>query len=86
LCLRFKSSGSWSSVGGSETFHGTFLTSRKQLFASGVWLPSPAVYLSLHAALSSKQSSGTFIVSGVNGYVSAGGTFTLTGEPKSYCG
>jgi hypothetical protein len=78
LCLRFKSSGSWSGIGGTESFSGTYLVSGKELFASAVWLPSPPVYLSLQGSIKAKQGSGDFIVLGVNGYISGGGTFTMT--------
>ena len=84
LCIRFKSSGSWSSSG-SENFNGTYLTSGKELYASAVWLPSPAVYMSLQGSVNAKQGSGTFIVSGVNGYISGGGTFTMTGKQNKTC-
>jgi hypothetical protein len=85
LCLRFKSSGSWSGIGGSESFSGTYLISGKELFASAVWLPSPPVYMSLQGSVDAKQGSGTFIVSGEQGYISGGGTFTMTREPSSSC-
>jgi predicted small lipoprotein YifL len=81
LCIRFKSSGSWSSSG-SENFNGTYLTSGKGLYASGGWLPSPAVFMSLQGSVNAKQGSGHFIISGVNGYASGGGTFTMTRAQK----
>lgn len=84
FCFRFKSSGSWSNTG-SEDFNGTYLISGKELFASAVWLPSPAVYLSLQGSVNAKQGSGIFIISGVNGYVSGGGTFTMTGKQDKSC-
>jgi len=84
LCIRFKSSGSWSSSG-SETFNGTYLTAGKELFASGVWFYSPVVYLSLQGSVNAKQGSGHFIVSWVNAYVSGGGTFTMTGKQNKNC-
>jgi hypothetical protein len=82
LCIRFKPSGSWSSSG-SENFNGTYLTSGKDLFASGVWLPSPPVYLGLVGSINAKQGSGKFIISGTSGYASGGGTFTLTSKQKN---
>jgi hypothetical protein len=81
LCIRFTQSGSWSSSG-SVNFNGTYLTSGKDLFASGVWLPSPAVFMSLQGSVNAKQGSGIFIISGVNGYLSGGGTFTMTRAQK----
>jgi hypothetical protein len=86
LCLRFKSSGSWSGSGGSESFSGTYLMSGTELFASAVWLPSPPVYMSLQGSVSAKQGSGEFIISSMQGYVSGGGTFTMTREASSSCG
>ncbi len=77
LCIRFKSSGSWSSSG-SESFNGTYLTAGKELFASGVWFYSPVVYLSLQGSVNAKQGSGHFIISWANGYTSGGGTFIMT--------
>jgi len=83
FCFRFASSGSWSNTG-SESFSGTYLLSGKQLFASAVWLPSPAVYLSLQGPVNARNGSGTFIVSGMNGYTSGGGTFTMS-RKRSRC-
>ena len=82
LCVRFKSSGSWSSSG-SENFNGTYLTAGKELFASAVWFYSPVVYLSLQGSVNAKQGSGHFIISWMNGYTSGGGTFTMTRAQKS---
>jgi hypothetical protein len=84
LCIRFKSSGSWSSSG-SENFNGTYLTSGKGLYASGVWLPSPAFYMSLQGSISAKQGSGTFVYSTEQGYIAGGGTFTMTGQQNKPC-
>jgi hypothetical protein len=84
FCFRFKSSGKWSNTG-SESFSGTYLTSGKELYASAVWLPSPAVYMSLQGSVNAKQGSGMFIISGVNGYISGGGTFTMTRERNIGC-
>ncbi len=84
FCFRFESSGSWSNTG-SEGFSGTYLISGKDLFASAVWLPSPAVYMSLQGTVNAKQGSGTFIISGVNGEVSGGGTFSMTVKQNKSC-
>ena len=84
LCFDFTSSGSWSNTG-SEAFSGTYLMSRKDLFASALWLPSPAVFLSLQGSVSANQGSGTFIVSGGNGDISGGGTFAMTGKQNKSC-
>lgn len=84
LCLRFMSSGRWSSSG-SENFNGTYLISGKELFASAVWLPSPAVYMSLQGSVNEKQGSGKFITSGQSGGIFGGGTFTMTRERNSGC-
>jgi hypothetical protein len=84
FCFRFKASGSWFNAG-SEGFHGTYLISGKELFASAVWLPSPAVYMGLQGSVNAKQGSGIFIVSGVNGYVSGGGTFTMRRKQNKSC-
>jgi hypothetical protein len=81
LCIRFKQSGSWSSSG-SENFNGTYLTSGKNLFASGVWLPSPAVYMYLAGSVDAKQGSGKFIIPGTSDYLSGGGKFTMTRAQK----
>jgi hypothetical protein len=84
FCFGFKSSGSWSNTG-SEGFSGTYLISHKELFASALWLPSPAVYMSLQGSVNAKQGSGTFIISGGNGDISGGGTFTMTGKQNKSC-
>jgi hypothetical protein len=84
FCFRFKSSGVWSNTG-SESFNGTYLLSGKQLFASAVWLPSPAIYMSLQGSVDAKQGSGVYVISGTNGYVSGGGIFTMTRKQSSGC-
>lgn len=81
LCFRFKPSGSWSSTG-SVSFNGTYLISGKDLFASAIWLPSPAVFLSFQGSVNAKQGFGKFTVSGLNADVSEGGTFTMTRAQK----
>jgi hypothetical protein len=78
------SSGRWSSTG-SENFNGTYLISGKELFASAIWLPSPAVYMSLQGPVNEKQGSGNFITSDENGDIFGGGTFTMTRERNSGC-
>jgi hypothetical protein len=84
LCFRFKPSGRWSSSG-SVSFTGTYLISGKDLFASAIWLPSPAVFLSFQGTVNAKQGSGKFTVSGTNAQVSGGGTFTMTGKQNKSC-
>ena len=84
LCFRFKRSGRWFSTG-SVSFNGTYLFSGKDLFASAIWLPSPAVFLSFQGSVNANQGSGEFTVSGVNAQVSGGGTFTMTRAQKG-CG
>jgi hypothetical protein len=81
LCFRFKPSGLWSSTG-SVSFSGTYLISGKDLFASAIWLPSPAVFLSFQGSVNAKQGSGKFTLSGMNAQVSGGGTFTMTVAQK----
>jgi hypothetical protein len=84
FCLAFTSSGSWSSSGGGG-LSGTYLTSGKKLYASAIWLASPAVYLSLQGSIYKKQGSGTFILSDQNGNVNGGGTYTMKGEQNKSC-
>jgi hypothetical protein len=84
FCLHFMPSGSWSSPG-SGGLSGTYLTSGKELYASAIWLPSPAVILSLQGSVNARQGSGIFILSALNGNVNGGGTFTMTREGKSHC-
>lgn len=81
LCIRFKQSGSWSSSG-SENFNGKYLTSGKNLFATGVWLPSPAVFMYLAGSVDAKQGSGKFIIPGTSVNLSGGGKFTMTRAQK----
>jgi hypothetical protein len=59
--------------------------SRKELFASALWLPSPAVYMSLQGSVSAKEGSGTFIISSGNGDTSGGGTFIMTSKQNKSC-
>jgi hypothetical protein len=84
FCLAFTSSGTWSSSG-EGGLSGTYLTSGNELYASAIWLPSPAVILSLQGPIYKKQGSGTFIVSDQNGNVNGGGTYTTTGEKNKSC-
>jgi hypothetical protein len=65
-----------------EYYLARFFTS-KELFASALWLPSPAVYLSMQGDVGANQGSGTFIVSGGNGHTSGGGTFTMIHKQKA---
>lgn len=81
LCIRFRPSGHWSSSG-SENFNGTYLTSGKALFASGVWLPSPAVYMYLAGSINAKRGSGKFIIPGTATHLSGGGSFAMTHAQK----
>jgi hypothetical protein len=41
--------------------------------------------MSLQGCLNAKHGSGKFIISGVNGYVSGGGTFTMAGKQNKSC-
>lgn len=84
LCFRFKPNGSWSSTG-SVSFTGTYLTSGKQLYASALWLPSPAFFLTFEGSVNAKQGSGKFTYSGMNGQLFGGGTFTMTAEQSKSC-
>jgi hypothetical protein len=84
LCFRFKPSGRWSSTG-SASFNGTYLISGKDLFASAIWLASPAVFLSFQGSVNAKQGSGKFTVSSMNAQVSGGGTFTMEAKQSKSC-
>jgi hypothetical protein len=84
FCFQFKSSGTWSN-NGSESFAGTYMLSQRQLFASAVWLPSPAVYLTVQGTIGDKRGSGHFIVSTGNGSISGGGTYTMKSAQNSSC-
>ena len=84
FCVRFTPSGSWSSTG-SGGLSGTYLTLGKKLYASALWLPSPAVILSLQGSVNAKQGSGTFILSTESGNLNGGGTFAMTGKPNKSC-
>jgi hypothetical protein len=84
FCFRFMPSGAWSNIG-SEGFTGTYLVSGKALYASAVWLPSPAVFMSLQGSVNAKQGSGTYIISGMNGSISGGGTFAMTRAQNAGC-
>lgn len=85
LCIHFKTSGHWS-TSGSENFNGTYFTSGKGFWASGVWLPSPPVFLGLIGSIGAEQGSGKFVVSTISGYASGGGTFTMTRKHNKACG
>ena len=84
LCIHFKPSGRWSSSG-SENFNGTYLISGNDVFASGVWLPSPAVYMYLAGTIGAKRGSGKFIIPGTSTSISGGGTFTMTAKQNKSC-
>lgn len=84
LCFRFKPNGSWSSSG-SVSFTGTYLIARNDLFASALWLPSPAFFLSFEGSVNAKQGSGKYTYSGMNGQLYAGGTFTMTAKQSKSC-
>jgi|HubBroStandDraft_5_1064220.scaffolds.fasta_scaffold158044_1 hypothetical protein len=84
FCFHFTASGGWSN-GGSESFSGTYLASHKQLYASAVWLPSPAVYLALQGAINARRGSGHFIVSSGSGGMSGGGLYAMTQKSRSAC-
>ena len=84
FCFRFKPSGSWSNTG-SEGFNGTYLVSGKELFASGIWLPSPAVYMSFQASVNAGHGAGKFIITNGSGGIFGGGTFTMREKQNSSC-
>lgn len=87
FCFRFKSNGRWRNEGGgSESFSGTYLTSGKSLYATAVWLDSPAAYLTLQGSIGTGHDSGHFTVSLYNATISGGGTYTMEAEQSSNCG
>jgi hypothetical protein len=43
------------------------------------------VYLGLVGSINAKQGSGQFIISGMGGYASGGGTFTMTRKQNKKC-
>jgi hypothetical protein len=84
FCFRFMPSGRWNSTG-SVYFSGTYLSAGRELFASAIWTPSPAVYLSLQGSVNAGQGSGEFIFSGEAANTTGGGTFTMTHKQNSDC-
>jgi hypothetical protein len=84
LCLRFKSSGTWSSVP-PNAFIGTYLTSGNELFASALAPWSPTIYATLQGSVNGTQGSGDYIVMQPNGSLYSGGTFTMTRAGKNHC-
>jgi len=84
FCFRFMPSGRWNSTG-SVYFSGTYLSAGRELFASAVWTPSPAVFMSLQGSVNAGQGSGTFIISEESAITTGGGTFTMTHKQNSNC-
>jgi hypothetical protein len=41
--------------------------------------------MSLQGSVNAKQGSGTFIISGINGYLSGGGSFAMKGKQNKSC-
>jgi hypothetical protein len=83
LCLRFKSSGAWSSVP-PNTFIGTYALHGDELFAPAIAPWSPTIYASLQGSINGTQGSGHYIVMQPNGELYSGGTFTMT-RARSGC-
>jgi hypothetical protein len=84
LCLRFESSGTWSSVP-ANTFIGTYALHGDELFAPAIAPWSPTIYATLQGSINGTQGSGHYIVMQPNGDLYSGGTFTMTREGKSHC-
>jgi hypothetical protein len=81
LCLRFMSSGNWSSVP-ANTFIGTYALHGDELFAPAIAPWSPTIYATLQGSISATQGSGNYIVMQPNGDLYSGGTFTMTRAQK----
>jgi hypothetical protein len=81
LCLRFKSSGTWSSVP-ANTFIGTYALHGDELFAPAIAPWSPTIYATLQGSINATQGSGDYIVMQPNGDLYSGGTFTMTRAQK----
>jgi hypothetical protein len=81
LCLRFKSSGTWSSVP-ANTFIGTYALHGDELFAPAIAPWSPTIYATLQGSIKGTQGSGDYIVMQPNGDLYSGGTFTMTRAQK----
>jgi hypothetical protein len=77
LCLRFKSSGTWSSVP-ANTFIGTYALHGDELFAPALAPWSPTIYATLQGSVNATRGSGDYIVMQPNGDLYSGGTFTMT--------
>ncbi len=73
----------WSNTAGSEIFSGTYPVSHKRLFASAVWLPSLAVFLTMQGPITAHKGSGYFIVQSGDGDISGGGTYTMKYKPRT---
>jgi hypothetical protein len=84
LCLRFKSTGTWSSVP-ANTFVGTYALHGDELFAPAIAPWSPTIYATLQGSINGARGSGDYIVMQPNGDLYSGGTFTMTREGKSHC-
>ena len=78
LCLRFKSSGTWSSVPPNTFDNGTYGISSNELFASAQAPWSPVIYATLQGSISATHGSGYYIVMRPTGALYSGGTFTMT--------
>jgi hypothetical protein len=83
LCLKFTTSGTWSSDNGG--LNGTYLISGNELFASAIGYWSPPVYMTLRGSVNAKQGSGQYIVSQSTGVIFSGGTFTMARQRSSGC-
>jgi hypothetical protein len=81
LCLRFESSGTWSSVP-ANTFIGTYSLHGDELFAPALAPWSPTIYATLQGSINGTQGSGDYIVMQPNGDLYSGGTFTMTRAQK----
>jgi hypothetical protein len=84
MCANFTSAGSWASPR-TFGFSGTYLTSGKDIFASGVFQTSPQAYVSLQGAVNKKGGSGTYTFIDNNGNLYGGGKFTMLREYSSGC-
>lgn len=84
LCLRFTSSGKWSSVP-PTAFNGTYLVSTGELFASAIAPWSPVAYAGLQGSVNGTRGSGGYVITQPSGDIYSGGTFTLTRAGKRGC-
>jgi hypothetical protein len=85
MCAYFTHSGSWASPRTDGGFSGTYLTSGKDLFASGLLNASPPVYFSLQGSVGKRDGSGRYTVTDANGDLYGGGKFTMLREYSSGC-